>query len=142
MNQWFKLAVLAFVGVIVSSVTLGVVSGSEKQPDPAAGIHGTAGGSNANHNAGTGGTHGTDANGNYGTDGNVVPGYGPYYGQPGPNGYRGPWGPGYGPEMQQPNPNMNTQGNQGMQEPMGGGQDPMGGGMMDDDMMEMKMGMM
>jgi len=150
MNQWFKLAILAFVGIIVSSVTLGVVSGFEKQPDPAAGVHGTAGGPNANHNAGTGGTHDTDpngqgpnANGNHGTDGNVTPGYGPY-GQPGPNGYPGPnghpgpgfgpnghpgpWGAGYGPGpwmqnymQQNPNMQMNMQGNmQGMQDPMGG----------------------
>lgn len=164
LNQWFKLAILAFIGIIVSSLAIGVVSGFDNQSAAAPGIHGTAGSSNAGHNAGTGGSHTSDVNGaqgnnhaaqgsNHSVDGNVNPGYGPY-GYPGPGfgpngqfgpGNHGPWGAGYGPgpwmqyNMQQyPGMQMNPQGNmQGMQNQP----DPMGGGMMNNDKMQMNMKM-
>ncbi|MFZ5639794.1 MAG: hypothetical protein ACOY4Q_03785 [Bacillota bacterium] len=163
LNQWFKLAILAFVGIIVSSLAISVISGFDNQTATAPGIHGTAGSPNTGHNAGPGGNHTPDASGaqgsNYSVNGNVNPGYGPSgypgpgfgpNGQLGPYGNHGPWGAGYGPgpwmqyNMQQnPGMQMNPQGNmQGMQNQ----QDPMGGGMMNNDKMEMnmkmKMGMM
>lgn len=169
LNQWFKLAIIAFVGIIVSSLTLGLVSGINKQSDPAAAVHGTGGGTGTNHATTTGTGAGAGATGNHGanTPGNVAPGYGPYgypetNGYPGangqfgpgngPNGHPGPggaWGPGYGPgPWGQYNGQLPPNG-QGSPDPMGGspqGQsDPMGGGMMNDKMemnMKMKMGMM
>jgi hypothetical protein len=144
LNQWFKLAILAFVGIIISSLAIGVLSGFDNQAASAPGIYGTAGSPNANHNAGSGGTHtpaaGSAQGSNYAVNGNVNPGHGPS-GYPGTGYGPGPW---MQYNMQQnPGMQMNPQGNmQGMQNQ----QDPMGGGMMNNDKMEMnmkmKMGMM
>lgn len=109
LNQWFKLAILALVGIIVSSLAIGVVSGLDKQSAPAAGIFSLTGGSNGNHNAGADGNHGPDANDPYGYPGpntQYGPGFGPNRHQ-GPNGF---WGLGYGPGMGKM-PGMNVQEN-------------------------------
>lgn len=137
-NQWFKLAVLAFVGIILSSVSLSLIAPSGQQPaqDPAAHVQGASG-----HGGGTGGNIQQP---NYGPGGtgvapqmnqfNNMGGYGmPYnnaYGSmpmnpngmpymPGtPYGYPGYPGGMYGPNPYMypgaVNPNMSSQGSMNM----------------------------
>ncbi len=141
LNQWFKLAILAFVGIIVSSLAIGAVSGFDKQPDPAAGIYGAPANPNAaGHNTTAGGNHNPAAGANQGFGSNHGAPANGTYGQPGPNVNHGPSGQGYGPPawaqyymQQRPNGQMNMQGNM---QGMGGGM------MMMDNMMEKKKGMM
>ncbi|MFZ5639791.1 MAG: hypothetical protein ACOY4Q_03770 [Bacillota bacterium] len=137
LNQWFKLALLALVGIIVASLAVGVVSGFDNSLAPGTGIHGSTGGSNTGHNAGPGGNHASDPYDNGGTYGNTAaPGYGPA-GNHGPNGQ---WGPGFGPGPWAQNYGPQAPNGMGQQNPMGGMQDSMGGMM--NDKMQMKMGMM
>ncbi len=88
LNQWFKLALLAFVGIIVASLAVGAISGFDNTLAPTPGIQGINSGLSTDHNPAAGGNH-----------------------SPG-----GQWGPGYAPGpgtqnnyQQSPDMQMNMQ---------------------------------